>query len=154
MVAKYLEKSLNFSHQHGQLSTSQKQAMITLLEKKDKDRRFIKNWRPISLINIDVKIASKAFARRLEPILPELIHHNQNGFIKGRYTFDAVRTIDDLLELAKLTNTTGILMAIDFEKAFDSLDHTYLFKVLKNSILDRIFYNGYKHYIQTYQAVS
>jgi len=105
--------------------------MITLLEKKDKDRRFIKNWRPISLINVDVKIASKAFARRLEPILPELIHHNQNGFIKGRSTFDAVRTIDDLLELAKLTNTTGILMAIDFEKAFDSLDHTYLFKVLE-----------------------
>jgi len=131
VVAKYLEKSLNFSHQHGQLSTSQKQAMITLLEKKDKDRRFIKNWRPISLINVDVKIASKAFARRLEPILPELIHHNQNGFIKGRSTFDAVRTIDDLLELAKLTNTTGILMAIDFEKAFDSLDHTYLFKVLE-----------------------
>ena len=85
--------------------------MITLLEKKDKVRQYIKNWRPISLINVDVKIASIAFARRLEPILPELIHHNQNSFIKGRSTFHAVRTIDDLLELAKLTNTTGILMA-------------------------------------------
>ena len=40
-----------FPQEQGQLSTSQKQAMITLLEKKDKDRRFIKNWRPISLIN-------------------------------------------------------------------------------------------------------
>ena len=48
--------------------------MITLLEKKGKDRPLIKNWRPISLINVDVKIASKAIARRLERILPDLIH--------------------------------------------------------------------------------
>jgi len=52
--------------------------MITLLEKTDEDRRFIKNWRPISLMNADVKFAPKAIARRLETILPELIHHNQN----------------------------------------------------------------------------
>ena len=44
LIGKYLEHSLNFAHQDGQLSTSQKQAMITWLEKKDKDRRFIKNW--------------------------------------------------------------------------------------------------------------
>ena len=81
---------------HGQLSSSQKQAMITLLEKKGKDKRFIDNWRPISLINVDVKIASKALAKRLEPILPEIVHHNQNGFIKGKSIFDAVRTIDDI----------------------------------------------------------
>lgn len=61
-----------------------------------------------------------------------VIHHSQNGFIKGRSIFDAVRTIDDLLELAKITNKSGILVAIDFEKAFDSLDHTYLLKVLEN----------------------
>jgi len=91
--------SLTFAQEQGQLSSSQKQAMNTLLEKKEKVRRFIKNWRPISLINVDVKIASTAIARRLETILPELIHQNQNGFIKGRSVFDAVRTIDDLLEL-------------------------------------------------------
>ena len=56
--------------------------MITFLEKKDKDGRFIENWRPISLMNVDVKIPSKAIARRLETILPELTHHNQNGLSK------------------------------------------------------------------------
>ena len=49
--------ALTFAEEENQLTTSQKQAMITLLEKKDKDRRFLKNWRPISLINVDVKIA-------------------------------------------------------------------------------------------------
>ena len=64
-------------------------------------------------MNVVVKIAPKAIARRLETILPELIHHNQNGFVKGR------------------SGILGILVAIDFEKAFDSPDHTYLLKVLE-----------------------
>ena len=122
---------LNFAHRHGELSTSQKQAMITLIEKKDKDKRLLQNWRPISLINMDVKIPSKAMAMTLESILPVLVHHSQNAFIKGRSIFDAIRTIDDILEYAKRNNRPGILVAIDFEKAFDSLDQTFLVKVLQ-----------------------
>ena len=131
LIGKCLVNCLNFAHRHGQLSTSQKQAIITLLEKKDKDKRFLKNWRPISLISVDVKIASKAIAKRLELILPHLIHHSQNAFVKGRSIFDAVRTIDDILEFAKRKNIGGIMVAIDFEKAFDSLNHTFLLKVLE-----------------------
>ena len=106
--------------------------MITLIEKKHKDKRLLQNWRPISLINMVVKIASKAMAMRLESILPVLVHHNQNAFIKGRSIFDAIRTIDDILEYAKRNNRPGILVAIDFEKAFDSLNQTFLVKVLQN----------------------
>ena len=84
---------LEFAQEQGQLSNSQKQAMITLLEKKYKDRRFIKNWRPISLIKVDVKIASKTIASS-----------NQNNFIKGRSIVDGVRTIEDILEFAKFTD--------------------------------------------------
>ena len=75
---------LNYSHEHGELSTSQKQALIILLEKENRDRRFIKNWRPISLINVDAKIGSKAIAKRLEKTLPTIIHYNQNAYVKGR----------------------------------------------------------------------
>ena len=131
LVGKCLVECLNFARCHGKLSTSQKQAMITLLEKKDKDKRLLKNWRPISLINMDVKIGSKAMAKRLELILPLLIHHSQNTFIKGRSIFDAIRTIDDTLEYAKRNNRPGILVAIDFEKDFDSLSRTFLVKVLQ-----------------------
>ena len=53
LIEKCLINALNFAHKHGQLSNSQKHAMITLLVKKDKDRRSIKNWRLISLIDVE-----------------------------------------------------------------------------------------------------
>ena len=61
-----LVDSLNYSHDHGELSKSQKEAVKTLIQKKDRDRRLIKNWRPIFLVNVDVKIGSKAIAKRLQ----------------------------------------------------------------------------------------
>lgn len=61
-LGELLVDCLNYSFDHGELSNSQKQAIITLIEKKDKDKRKISNWRPISLINVDVKIGSKAIA--------------------------------------------------------------------------------------------
>jgi len=79
-------------------SRSQKQAIITLIVKKGKDRRQISNWRPISPINLDTKIGSKAIARRLQDVIPDIVHYNQNACVKGKSIFDAVRAIVDILE--------------------------------------------------------
>ena len=57
----------------GCLSPSQRQAVITLIDKKDKDRAILKNWRPISLLNVDYKILSKALSMRLIKNLPNII---------------------------------------------------------------------------------
>ena len=85
------------------------------------------------MVNVDVKIASKVIARRLGAVMPLLIPVNQNGLIKGRSILDAVRTIDDVLEIGKIMmqNESGFLLAIDFEKAFDSLNHEFLYQVLQ-----------------------
>ena len=80
-----LLKSLNQSHTVGELSTSQKQAVITLIEKKGRDNRLVKNWRRISLMNVDVKIASKALSFRLKQVLPNLINFEQTAYVKGRF---------------------------------------------------------------------
>ena len=52
----------------GHLSTSQRQAIIKLIEKKDRDKRFIKNWRPLSLLNVDSKIIPKALLEKFYQI--------------------------------------------------------------------------------------
>ena len=64
LFGRLLVESLNASYVHGELTPSQKQAIISLLDK-GKDRTLLKNWRPISLLNVDSKIASKALACRL-----------------------------------------------------------------------------------------
>ena len=130
-IGNLLVDSLNYSYDHGELSQSQKEAVITLIQKKDKDRRLIKNWRPISLVNVDVKIGSKAIAKRLEKVLPYIIHHDQNAFVKGRTIFDAVRTVNDVLDFTEMKGFKGIMSAIDFEKAFDSLRLNFLYKSLE-----------------------
>ncbi|KAL9972585.1 hypothetical protein ACROYT_G018919 [Oculina patagonica] len=127
-----LTDSLNYSFENGELSNTQKQAVIRLIDKKDRDRRYIKNWRPISLLNVDVKIVSKALALRLEKFLPEIIHPHQYAYVKGRTIFDAVRTIDDIMEYTKIKQLPGLMVALDFEKAFDSLSWPFLFKALKS----------------------
>ena len=102
-----------------------------LLEKNGKDRRLIQNWRPISLLNADYKIGTKCLAKRMERILPGIIHESQTAFVKNRFIGDNVRLIDSLLHYTALKDIPGLLMTVDFEKVFDKLEWPYLYKVLK-----------------------
>ena len=80
------------------MSTSQRRSMITLIPKPGKDRHYLKNWRPISLLGIDYKIASSAIASRMTMFLPKLISNSQKGFIKGRKLAENIRLLFDLME--------------------------------------------------------
>ena len=62
-------------------------------------------------------------ATRLQKVFPEIIHFNQNAYVQGRTIFDAVRTIDDIMEFTERYQMNGLLVAIDFQKAFDSINH-------------------------------
>ena len=75
---------LNNSALLGELSISHRQGIIFLIPKKNKDPLLLKNWRPISLLNTDYKLATKCIAKRLEKVLPYLIDGDQTGYIKGR----------------------------------------------------------------------
>ena len=109
-----------------------KHAVITRIEKKGKDRSFLENWRPISLVNVDAKIMSKAIATRIKNVLPNIIHHNQTGFIKDRYIGETVRSIFDIMDFTVEENIPGLLIFIDFQKAFDSLEWNFLKSCLES----------------------
>ena len=121
------------------MSPSQRQAVITLLDK-GKYRNLLKNWRPISLLNIDYKITSKVIAQRLTKHLDKIIHPNQTGFVKGRNISENTRTLLDILDYLKQTNKPGILINIDFEKAFDSIEWAFLMSVLRKFNLGDDFF--------------
>ena len=82
----------------------------------------LSNWRPITLLNVDYKILARAIAKRIEPKLPKLVHSDQTGFVKGRYIGQNRRLLNDLMEFTESNKLPGMLLFIDFEKAFDTLE--------------------------------
>ena len=123
--------SFNYAFENGSLSISQKLGVISLIPKKDKDKKHLKNWRPISLLNNDYKIAAKAIALRLEKVLPTIINPSQTGYVKGRYIGESIRLIADIMSFTKEQNIPGLAVFLDFEKAFDSIEWKYLQKCLE-----------------------
>ena len=128
----FVYRSLSFGYENGRFSDFQYQSVITCLPKEGKDRRHIGNWRPISLLNTDIKIASAAIANRLKKVLPFIISDTQNGFIKGRFIGENTRLLYDLMHYLEYHNMSGLLLLVDFEKAFDSIDWIFLKKALNS----------------------
>ena len=131
-IKEYYIKSINFSFQNGELTELQKQSIITLLPKSGKDNLLLENWRPISLLNVDYKITAKAIANRIKKVLPTLIHETQTGFMKGRYIGENMRLILETIDITDENNLPGMIFFSDFEKAFDSINHEYMFKCLRH----------------------
>lgn len=128
----FVVRSLNEGFKTGQMSITQREGIITCIPKGDKPREYLKNWRPISLLNVTYKIGSSCIASRIKTILPQLINVDQTGFVIGRYIGDNLRLIYDTIYYLKTKNLPGLLVSLDFEKAFDSIDWEYMFKVLKH----------------------
>lgn len=113
--------SFNEAYEQGEFSISQRRGIITLIPKEDGSLLDLSNWRPIT---------SKAIAKRIEPTLPNLIHSDQTGFVKGRYIGENIRLINDIMEYTSLQNLPGILTSLDFRKAFDSIEWPFIMKTL------------------------
>ena len=121
-----------FSESFEDLSLPQscRRAVLTLLPKKG-DLQQIRNWRPVSLLCSDYKLLSKALANRLRKVMEQLIHRTQTYCVPGRSIVDNVSLIRDILEASGSLGLDAGLVSLDQEKAFDRVEHRYLWKVLQ-----------------------
>ena len=119
---------LNTAGEVGHLSISQRQGVITCIPKEDRSKSYLTNWRPISLLNIDKKNRFICNCKRIKNVLDKLISSSQKGFLKGRYIGECTRLIFDLIERAEEENIPGMLLLLDFEKAFDTVEWSFLLK--------------------------
>jgi hypothetical protein len=107
------------------LTYSQRSSVLALLFKKG-DPLLLDNFRPISLLNVDLKILSHVLAQRLKKILSKLINEDQTGYIKNRFIGFNLRQIQDIIDYADIYKIEGSLVFIDFNKAFDSLEWDFM----------------------------
>ena len=120
-------KAINAAYSKGEMSITQRKAIITLIHKgKNLPRDNLNNWRPISLTNTDYKLLAKCLAIRLDNVISDIIDEDQVGFIKGRNVSNTIRTIDDVITYLNTKNRSGILLAVDFRAAFDSISKEYI----------------------------
>jgi hypothetical protein len=112
-----------------ELSEMQKRGGVKISYKKG-DRKLIKNYRPITLLNVDLKIITKTLADRMVTILPKIVHPNQTC-VPGRHIENNIFLTQDLIDHANLTNRNLALIFLDQEKAFDRMSHNFIFKTLE-----------------------
>ena len=86
-------------------------------------------------------MASGVIANQLKSTLDDLIHENQKGFISGGFIGENIRLINDVLYETKNRNLQGLILSIDFEKAFGTvswkfIDKTLIIIILETRLLD------------------
>ena len=120
---------LNEGFRLGVLTDTQRESLLRLLYKKD-DKRLAKNCHPISLLNTDYKIASKAITERLKSVMSSIVHQDQTCSVVAISIFSNLSLIRDDLDMINKTDETGIPVSLDQEKAFDRVDHEFLMRTL------------------------
>lgn len=129
-VVLMLRDVLNWVETSGDAPAEFTEGTMFLLYKKG-DRRDIANYRPITLLNTDLKLFTKIQATKLGKVCHSVIHKDQAGFIPGRSIYDQVKLNKLTLDYAKASEQDGILISLDQEKAYDRIAHDYLWEVLK-----------------------
>ena len=127
----FVINSVEFAFDNNRLSISQNLGIISIIPKGEKDKRYLTNWRPLTLLNTLYKLVSGCIAERIKPVLNFIIHPDQKGFVAGRYIGEVIRTTYDVMHYAKENNLAGLLLCIDFEKAYDSISFKYIKNVLR-----------------------
>ena len=113
-------------------------SVIKIIFKKTGEIFLLTNYRPISLINVDIKILTKVLANRLKYILPSIIHVTQTA-VYGRKIDQTIHMIRDLIDIANKDDEQAAFIFLDQEKAFDRVHHEFLFKTLKAFGIGDIF---------------
>ena len=126
----WLFRYFNEALSNDEFSKNSLAGIITCIPKQGKLRNDLKNWRPLTLLNTVYKFFSSMVSNRLKAVLPSIINEDQTGFISGRFIGENTRMVYDTIEYCEATNTKGLLIILDFSKAFDTIEWGFINDVL------------------------
>jgi hypothetical protein len=105
------------------------EGLIALIHKRG-GRSTLNNWSPITLLNVSYKIFAKTLQRRLQPILMEVISHDQSAFLSMRFILDNIFLTYETIYYANQSKKPLLFLKLDFSKVYDKVDLGFLFKAL------------------------
>ncbi|OAE25859.1 hypothetical protein AXG93_2145s1580 [Marchantia polymorpha subsp. ruderalis] len=114
------------------------EGMIRLIPKAV-NKTELKDWRPLTMLTTDYKIIARILAGRLQMLLQKLVLPQQTGFIKERHMLDNVLTLWMAPDVAKTCRHQGMFVKLDFEKAYDKVEHNYLWDTMAKCELGQQF---------------
>ena len=118
---------LNSCYLSGSLSLLQRRGIISLVFKKGDRLDACNNfWRPISILNVDYKLASRAIAGRLLKVIHLVVNKDQTCGVPGRFIVENVALLRDVVDFASLSNVSVAIISLDQEKAFDRVDWRFM----------------------------
>ena len=131
IFAPLLLQLYNSSFEENSLSDSQKVSYITLICKDPSQSYDVKKYRPISLMNVDVKILSKLLCSRITLVSDKIVGIDQACAIRGRYILDNAHLHRNIIDYVNQKNINCSFISLDQQNAFDRVNHKFLFKVLE-----------------------
>ena len=144
-ISTILLKAISCSFEKRKLSITQRSGIISLIPK-DKLPYSLDNWRPITLLNCDYKIFAKAIANRIVKILISVINSDQTGFLERRLIGENIRIIEDIINFTDCASKPGLLLFLDFQKAFDSLEWSFIKKSFQYFNFGQSLISWIKHF--------
>ncbi|KAG7520476.1 hypothetical protein JOB18_030125 [Solea senegalensis] len=131
LLVPLLLKAYSHALESKTMAPSWNEATIVVIHKEGKDSTDCQSYRPISLLNADVRILTAILARRVNKIITQIIHPDQTGFISGRYYGYNIRRLLNIMSHQKDKKLESVIISLDAQKAFDRGSWQYLFQKLK-----------------------
>ncbi|CAF3799993.1 unnamed protein product [Rotaria socialis] len=144
IIGGHFIKMVNIAKDKGHFHDGLLNGLLTLLKKESEFKGTMKNFRPLSLMNIDYKIITKVLSSRLKKVMNKIIHHNQIAGIPGRTIHDNIHLIRAIIDHHSRNRIPLGITMWDQEKAFDRVNHLYFFEVLRQFGFGNNFINMIK----------
>ena len=113
-------------YQQNVLHNSARMGILNLIPKGNKDSRYVKNLKPITLLNTDYKVIEKSIAAKMMSALKEIINKDQRGFMKDRRISVNIRKVLDIMSEAEKEDLEAVILSLDFVKCFDKCSFAIL----------------------------
>lgn len=124
-----LDRLFRWIEEKGEMPVSMSTGLVCIIHKKG-NRDRLENYRPLSMLNGDYKILARVLANRIKRVIGRVVGSTQAYSIPGRDIADTISSIRDTIDYMK-GDIGGIVMSLDLNKAFDRVDHIYLYRVLE-----------------------